>query len=110
MPIIASPLSLLLLALAILNWFTGGHEGAVVIAAMVVLSSLFSFVQEYRSHQAAEALRALVHTKASLRRRMRQDDGTFPAAGIRSTCHWCTSFRATSCSFPRATWSLPTSA
>ena len=81
LPILASPLSLLLLALAVLNWFTGGHEGAVVIAAMVVLSSLFSFVQEYRSGRAAEALRSLVHTKVSLRRRMRQEDGTFPAIG-----------------------------
>ena len=81
LPILASPLSLLLLALAVLNWFTGGHEGAVVIAAMVVLSSLFSFVQEYRSGRAAEALRSLVHTKVSLRRRMRQEDGTFPATG-----------------------------
>jgi Mg2+-importing ATPase len=80
-PILASPLSLLLLALAVLNWFTGGHEGALVIAAMVVLSSLFSFVQEYRSSKAAEALRSLVHTKVSLRRRMRQEDGTFPAIG-----------------------------
>ncbi len=36
-----------------------------VIAAMVILSSLFSFLQEYRSSKAADALRALVHTKAS---------------------------------------------
>ena len=81
LPILASPLSLLLLALAVLNWITGGREGAVVIAAMVVLSSLFSFVQEYRSGKAAEALRALVHTKVLLRRRMRQEDGSFPANG-----------------------------
>ena len=81
LPILASPLSLLLLALAVLNWFTGGREGAVVIAAMVVLSSLFSFVQEYRSGRAAETLRSLVHTRVSLRRRVRQEDGTFPATG-----------------------------
>jgi len=81
LPILANPLSLLLLALAFLNWITGGHEGAVVIAAMVVLSSLLSFVQEFRSNKAAEALRSLVHTKVLLRRRMRQADGTFPATG-----------------------------
>ena len=52
-----------------------------MIAAMVVLSSLLSFVQEYRSNKAAEALRALVHTKVLLRRRMRQEDGSFPATG-----------------------------
>jgi magnesium-transporting ATPase (P-type) len=44
-----------------------------VIAAIVLLSSLFSFVQEYRSYRAAEALRALVHTKVSLRRRVREE-------------------------------------
>jgi magnesium-transporting ATPase (P-type) len=81
LPLLASPLSLLLLALAVLTWFTGGREGAVVIAAMVVLSSLFSFVQEYRSGKAANALRSLVHTKVSLRRRMREEDGTLPATG-----------------------------
>ena len=74
-------MSLLLLALAIVNWITGGREGAVVIAAMVVLSSILSFLQEFRSSRAAEALRALVHTKALLRRRLRQEDGTFPASG-----------------------------
>ena len=81
LPILANPLSLLLLALAIVNWITGGREGAVVIAAMVVLSSILSFLQEFRSSRAAEALRALVHTKALLRRRLRQEDGTFPASG-----------------------------
>jgi len=81
LPILVSPLSLLLLALAILNWVTGAREGAAVIAAMVILASLFSFVQEYRSSRAAEALRALVHTKVLLHRRQRQEDGSFPAAG-----------------------------
>ncbi len=79
--ILANPLSLLLLALALLNWATGARESAVVIAAIVLLSGLLSFLQEHRSNRAAEALRTLVHTKSVLRRRLRQDDGTFPATG-----------------------------
>ena len=51
--LLASPLSLLLLALAIVNLFTGAAGGAIVIAVMVVLSSLLSFVREYRSDKAA---------------------------------------------------------
>jgi Mg2+-importing ATPase len=66
---VANPLSLLLVALAVINWFTGSREGAVVIVAMVLLSSLLAFAQEYRSTKAAEALRAIVHVTATLRRR-----------------------------------------
>lgn len=79
--ILANPLSLLLVGLALVNWATGAREGALVIVAMVLLSSLLTFLQEHRSSRAAEALRTLVHTKAQLRRRVRQDDGTFPADG-----------------------------
>jgi len=67
--VLANPLSLLLFALAVVNWFTGSREGAVVIAAMVLLSSLLAFAQEYRSTKAAEALRAMVHVMVMLRRR-----------------------------------------
>ncbi len=52
--LLAGPLSLLLLALAVVNFFTGEAWGAIVIAIMVVLSSLLSFVQEYRSDKAIE--------------------------------------------------------
>ncbi len=65
----ATPLSLLLLTLAILAELTGEVRGAIVITLMVVLSVLLSFVQEYRSGKAAERLRAMVHTTASVRRR-----------------------------------------
>lgn len=43
--LLASPLSLLLLGLAGVNYGTGQVWGALVIAIMVVLSSLLSFVQ-----------------------------------------------------------------
>jgi Mg2+-importing ATPase len=71
---IANPLSLLLLALAALSYAIGERQGAAVIASIVALSSLLSFLQEYRSGKAAAELRALVHTRATLRRRKRGPD------------------------------------
>jgi Mg2+-importing ATPase len=67
--LLASPLSLLLLALAVVNFFTGEAWGAIVIAIMVVLSSLLSFVQEYRSDKAAERLRSMVSTTVTVLRK-----------------------------------------
>ncbi len=66
----ANPLSVLLVVLAGVNWAIGSRESAAVIAAMVVLASLLSSLLEYRSVRAAEALRALVHVKATLLRRL----------------------------------------
>ncbi len=54
----ATPLSLLLLSLAIIAELTGEVRGAIVITLMVVLSVLLSWVQEFRSSNAAERLRA----------------------------------------------------
>ncbi len=68
--IVVSPLSLLLIALAGVNALTGSRESAAVIVAIVVLASLLSFLQEYRSTKAADALRAMVHVKATLVRRL----------------------------------------
>ena len=64
-----SPLPLLLIALAFLAGMSGEPRGAVVIAAMVVLSVLLSWFQEFRSGRAAERLRAMVHTTATVSRR-----------------------------------------
>ena len=64
-----TPLSVLLLALAAVNYFTGEENGAIVIALMVVLSALLSFVQEFRSGKAAERLRAMVSTTATVMRK-----------------------------------------
>ncbi len=66
-----SPLSLLLLVLAVLAQLSGEAGGALVIAVMVVLSVLLSWFQEVRSGKAAERLRAMVHTTASVLRRAR---------------------------------------
>src|SRR5262249_2278300 len=44
-----TPFNLLLLSLAAVSFLTEDYKAAVVIAAMVALSSLLRFVQEYRS-------------------------------------------------------------
>ena len=62
------PLPLVLLALAVVNGLTGQLAAGAVIAAIVLLSTALSFLQEYRSDQAAARLRAMVHTKVLVRR------------------------------------------
>jgi len=64
-----APLSLMLLALAVVAELTGEVRGAIVISLMVVLSVLLSFVQEFRSSKAAEKLRSMVHTTATVLRK-----------------------------------------
>lgn len=63
-----NPLNFLLLGLAAVSWATGDIRAAIVIIAMVILSVGLAFVQEHRSNKAAAALRAMVHTTASVRR------------------------------------------
>lgn len=64
-----SPLPILLLALSAISFFSGETHGAEVIVMMVFLSTTFSFIQEFRSNKAAENLRCLVKTTASVKRR-----------------------------------------
>ncbi len=81
----ATPLSILLLALALVNYETGEVRGAIVIAAMVVLSSLLSFVQEFRSSKAAARLRAMVSTTATVTRQVERDESApFALPGVAS--------------------------
>ena len=61
-------LNFLLLGLAGVSWATGDVRAAVVIVAMVILSVTLAFVQEHRSNKVAAALRAMVHTTASVHR------------------------------------------
>jgi P-type Mg2+ transporter len=68
-----TPLNALLLSLAVVSWLTGDARAAVVIAVMVLLSVTLGFVQEHRSNRAAEALRAMVRTTASVYRRGEPD-------------------------------------
>jgi Mg2+-importing ATPase len=67
--LLATPLSVLLILLAIIERLTGEVQGAIVIAIMVVLSALLTFIQEFRSSKAAEKLRAMVNTTATVQRR-----------------------------------------
>ncbi len=67
-----TPITALLLVLALLNYATGEIKGAIVISLMVVISVLLAFVQEFRSNRAAERLRAMVSTTASVIRRDRR--------------------------------------
>jgi Mg2+-importing ATPase len=63
-----NPFNLLLSALAALSWLSADAKATVVIVAMVGLSTLIRFVQEGRSHRAAEGLRALVGNTVSVLR------------------------------------------
>jgi Mg2+-importing ATPase len=66
---LVNPLNFLLLALAGVSLFTGNVQSVVIIALMVLLSITLGWVQEHRSGRAAQALRAMVHTTASVLRR-----------------------------------------
>ncbi|MES2402649.1 MAG: magnesium-translocating P-type ATPase [Pseudomonadota bacterium] len=67
-----NPFNLLLTVLAALSWITADIKAAIVIGAMVALSTLIRFVQERRSSQAAQALKELVRNKATV---LRPPDG-----------------------------------
>jgi Mg2+-importing ATPase len=71
-----NPLNLLLLTLAGVSMLMRQQEAAALIFAMVTLSMSLATVQERRSSKAAEALRAMVHTTASV---LRRDDGSTAA-------------------------------
>jgi Mg2+-importing ATPase len=64
-----NPFNLLLTALALLSFFSADSKATVVIGVMVALSTIIRFVQEGRSHDAAEGLRAMVTNTATVIRR-----------------------------------------
>jgi Mg2+-importing ATPase len=59
---------LLLLALAAVAALTRDLEAAVIIATMVLISGVLRFTQEYRSSKAADALKRMVQTTATVTR------------------------------------------
>lgn len=65
---VANPLNFLLFGLSLVSLLTGNSESAIIIFLMVVLSITLGFVQERRSDRAAAALRAMVHTTATVLR------------------------------------------
>ncbi len=66
-----NPLLILLLSAATVSGLTGDPTDATIIGAIVALSVLLGFVNEYRSELAVAALRADIHHDATVRR-----DGT----------------------------------
>ena len=64
-----NPFNLLLTVLAAVSWLGADARATTVIAVMVALSTLIRFVQEGRSHRAAESLKAMVSNTATVIRR-----------------------------------------
>ena len=73
-----NPFNLLLTVLAVISWATHDTKAATVIGAMVVLSTVMRFWQENRSHEAADKLKAMVSSTATVLRRDRPNPA--PAA------------------------------
>ena len=75
-----NPFNLLLTALAFLSFVSADAKATVVIVVMVGLSTVIRFVQEGRSHRAAESLRAMVSNTATVFRRAAAVAPATPAA------------------------------
>ncbi len=63
-----NPLVALLAAMAALSLLSGDRKAALIIGTMIIFSVSLRFSQEYRSLRAAEGLRRLVHTTATVLR------------------------------------------
>jgi Mg2+-importing ATPase len=63
-----NPFNLLLTVLAMVSYYTEDMKATVVIGSMVVLSTLMRFVQEARSNNAADKLKAMVSNTATVLR------------------------------------------
>ncbi|MEN9314310.1 MAG: hypothetical protein RIS35_703 [Pseudomonadota bacterium] len=64
----ATPFNVLLTSLALVSFLTEDAKATIVIAAMVILAVSVRFVQERRSHHAADALKAMVGNTATVLR------------------------------------------
>ena len=63
---IRNPLVILLIALGVLSYLTGDLRATIVIFVMVVLGVVLRFFQEMRADNAAEKLKAMVNTTATV--------------------------------------------
>ncbi|MGZ9584229.1 magnesium-translocating P-type ATPase [Paenibacillus marinisediminis] len=63
-----NPFILILLALDVFSILTDDTKGIIVISAMVVISVLITFTQEFRSIRTVEKLKAMVRTTATVTR------------------------------------------
>ncbi len=75
-----NPMNVLLLTLATLSLLMGDRQAPVIIFVMVLLSLVLSVLQERKSDKAAQKLRAMVHTTATVLRQ--PAPGTDPAAAV----------------------------
>src|SRR5215469_8895486 len=66
---LGNPFTLILTGLAIVSYLTEDIRAVIVLGSMIVLSVAMRFAQEYRSTQAAERLKAMVTTTATVLRR-----------------------------------------
>ncbi len=71
-----NPFNLLLTLLAIISYVTRDISGAMVIFAMVLLSTFLRFWQELKSNKAADALKAMVSNTATVLRCNSPDEPT----------------------------------
>jgi Mg2+-importing ATPase len=69
-----NPFILVLFVLGSVSYATGDLKGTAVVSVMVVVSVVMRFFQEYRSSRAAETLRAMVRTTATVSRRYDKND------------------------------------
>jgi len=74
-----NPLVVLLVTLAIVSVLMNERESAIIILGMVFLSITLGLVQERKSNRAAEELRAMVHTTATVIRLSENEPGTVAA-------------------------------
>ena len=65
---IRNPLVILLLVLGLISYLTGDTRGTIMISAIVLLGVFLRFFQELRSDKAAEKLKAMVSTSATVLR------------------------------------------
>jgi Mg2+-importing ATPase len=65
---VKNPLVILLVVLGVISYWTEDVNGAIVIGLMVVLGVVLRFVQEARADHAAEQLKAMVSTTATVLR------------------------------------------
>ncbi|MFD2754800.1 magnesium-translocating P-type ATPase [Comamonas terrae] len=79
-----NPFNLLLTLLAVVSYATEDEKATIVIASMVLLSTLLRFVQEGRSRHAAARLQALVGNRVTVRRKA-GDDAAAPPPGFRDS-------------------------
>ena len=69
-----NPFILVLIVLGAVSYATGDLRGTAVVAVMVAVSVVMRFFQEFRSSRAAETLRAMVRTTATVTRRYARED------------------------------------